>query len=528
MEKILDRFLRYVAVDTQSNEESESQPSTAKQLNLLRMLCAELNAMGVEATLDEFGYVEFGYVMGSIPSNVEAKVPAIGFIAHVDTAPDASGADIKPQIVENYDGGEIALKGVPGLALKPSEFPEMLHYVGQTLVTTDGTTLLGADDKGGVAEIMDAVQYIVSHPEFKHGPIKIGFTPDEEIGVHDGRRRDRRTGVRELQRRIGQDPHPGPERAPGLREGQDEERPSHRPGALRPAARGPAPGIHGGVRGILPPDRLQRLGGGGGHRLHYPRPRPREVRGEEEAHSGLCRFHQYEVRGRHRRAEPARPVLQHARAGGTALFRGGKGREGDGNGRGTGEDPTYPRRHRRREPLLQGPPLPEHLRRWIEFPRQNGVRPAGEHGGGGEGHLEHCDAVRGVGSRIHGQERAPFQRPFSVGTRCSCLVCTSKSLPMRAFVYISPDIQPFSPSFEETCTTKRHCGAVLLYKRALYMRPAFSLSEIFLIFAVRSAPSRTGHRPGGEMVDTRDLKSLGPKRPCGFDSRPGHRRDFVS
>ena len=162
MEKILDRFLRYVSVDTQSNEESESQPSTAKQLNLLRMLCAELNAMGVEATLDEFGYV-----MGSIPSNVEAKVPAIGFIAHVDTAPDASGADIKPQIVENYDGGEIALKGVPGLALKPSEFPEMLHYVGQTLVTTDGTTLLGADDKGGVAEIMDAVQYIVSHPEFK-------------------------------------------------------------------------------------------------------------------------------------------------------------------------------------------------------------------------------------------------------------------------------------------------------------------------------------------------------------------------
>ena len=126
MEKILDRFLRYVAVDTQSNEESESQPSTAKQLNLLRMLCEELNAMGVEATLDEFGYV-----MGSIPSNVEAKVPAIGFIAHVDTAPDASGADIKPQIVENYDGGEIALAGVPGLALKPSEFPEMLHYVGQ-------------------------------------------------------------------------------------------------------------------------------------------------------------------------------------------------------------------------------------------------------------------------------------------------------------------------------------------------------------------------------------------------------------
>ena len=177
MEKILDRFLRYVAVDTQSDENSESQPSTPKQLNLLRMLRDELEAMGVEATLDEYGYV-----MGSIPSNTDANVPAIGFIAHVDTAPDASGANIKPQIISEYDGGEIELKGVPGLALKPSEFPEMLHYIGQTLITTDGTTLLGADDKGGVAEIMDAVQYIMEHPDFKHGEIKVGFTPDEEIG----------------------------------------------------------------------------------------------------------------------------------------------------------------------------------------------------------------------------------------------------------------------------------------------------------------------------------------------------------
>ena len=177
MERILDRFLRYVAVDTQSNEESESQPSTAKQLNLLRMLRDELEALGVQATLDEYGYV-----MATIPSNISSKVPAIGFIAHVDTAPDASGADIKPQIINEYDGGEIELKGVPGLSLKPSEFPEMLHYVGETLITTDGTTLLGADDKAGVAEIMDAVQYMVEHPDFKHGEIKIGFTPDEEIG----------------------------------------------------------------------------------------------------------------------------------------------------------------------------------------------------------------------------------------------------------------------------------------------------------------------------------------------------------
>lgn len=177
MEKILDRFLRYVAIDTQSDENSESQPSAAKELDLLKLLCKELNDMGVEATLDEYGYV-----MGTLPSNIGKKVPAIGFIAHVDTSPDASGANVKPQIIENYDGSDIALKGVPGLYLKPSEFPELLAHKGETIITTDGTTLLGADDKAGVAEIMNAVQYMVEHPEFKHGDIKIGFTPDEEIG----------------------------------------------------------------------------------------------------------------------------------------------------------------------------------------------------------------------------------------------------------------------------------------------------------------------------------------------------------
>jgi tripeptide aminopeptidase len=177
MEKIIDRFLRYVAVDTQSNEESETQPSAAKEWNLLKMLRDELQALGVTVNLDEYGYV-----MATIPSNIDKPVPAVGFIAHVDTAPDASGENVKPQIIPNYDGGAIDLKGVPGLRLKPEEFPEMLHYVGQTLITTDGTTLLGADDKAGVAEIMHAVQYMVEHPEFKHGPVKVGFTPDEEIG----------------------------------------------------------------------------------------------------------------------------------------------------------------------------------------------------------------------------------------------------------------------------------------------------------------------------------------------------------
>ena len=177
MEKILDRFLRYIAIDTQADPNSDSQPSAAKELNLSRLLCDELTAMGVQADLDEYGYV-----MATIPSNCGKDVPAIGFIAHVDTAPDAAGACTDPQIIENYDGSDIPLKGVEGLALKVSDFPEMLAYKGQTLITTDGTTLLGADDKAGVAEIMDAVQHIVNHPEFKHGEIKIGFTPDEEIG----------------------------------------------------------------------------------------------------------------------------------------------------------------------------------------------------------------------------------------------------------------------------------------------------------------------------------------------------------
>ena len=177
MEQLIDRFLRYVSVDTQSNPESESQPSAAKELDLLKMLKDELEAMGVEAKLDEYGYV-----MATIPSNCGKDVPAVGFIAHVDTAPDASGKDIKPQIIKDYDGGDIALKGVEGLYLKVEDFPEMKDYEGQTLITTDGTTLLGADDKAGVAEIMDAVQYIIEHPELKHGKICLGFTPDEEIG----------------------------------------------------------------------------------------------------------------------------------------------------------------------------------------------------------------------------------------------------------------------------------------------------------------------------------------------------------
>ena len=179
MERIIDKFLRYVSVETTSNEESSTHPSSLKELTLSNMLVEELKALGVsDASVDENGYV-----MAHIPSNACKDTPALGFIAHVDTAPDASGANINPQIIANYDGTDIPLKGVPGLSLKVSDFPELLNYKGQTLITTDGTTLLGADDKAGVAEIMCAVEYIMTHPEFKHGKLCIGFTPDEEIGA---------------------------------------------------------------------------------------------------------------------------------------------------------------------------------------------------------------------------------------------------------------------------------------------------------------------------------------------------------
>ena len=178
MEKVEKKFLRYVAVETTSCEDSSTHPSSPKEKNLSALLVDELHQMGIsDASMDENGYV-----MASIPSNVDASVPAIGFIAHVDTSPDAPGKEIKPQIIEDYDGGDIPLKGVPGMALRVAEFPEMAAYKGQTLITTDGTTLLGADDKAGVAEIMCAAQYIMENPQFRHGPIKIGFTPDEEIG----------------------------------------------------------------------------------------------------------------------------------------------------------------------------------------------------------------------------------------------------------------------------------------------------------------------------------------------------------
>lgn len=178
MQHIIDRFISYVTVDTESDPNSDTTPSTAKQWDLANKLVEELKAIGLEdVTIDEHAYI-----MATLPSNVEHEVPVIGFVSHFDTTPDFTGANVKPQIIENYDGGDIILNKDQNIVLSPNYFKDMLLYKGQTLITTDGTTLLGADDKAGITEIVTAMEYLVQHPEIKHGKIRIGFTPDEEIG----------------------------------------------------------------------------------------------------------------------------------------------------------------------------------------------------------------------------------------------------------------------------------------------------------------------------------------------------------
>lgn len=178
MTTVVERFLKYVKIDTRSDEDSTTVPSTAKQLNLARELVKEMEEMGLKnVSLDENGYV-----MAELPSNIDKKVPIIGFIAHMDTSPDMSGENVNPQIVKNYDGGDIVLNKEENVVLSPMESPELKEYIGQDLITTDGTTLLGADDKAGIAGILSAMEYLIAHPEIKHGTIKIGFTPDEEVG----------------------------------------------------------------------------------------------------------------------------------------------------------------------------------------------------------------------------------------------------------------------------------------------------------------------------------------------------------
>jgi len=177
-QQILNRFLSYVAIDTQSDDSSTTFPSTAKQFDMLNLLHDQLKAFG----LTDVSIDSNGYVMGTLPSNTSKKVPVIGFVSHVDTSPDMSGANVKPRLVEKYDGKDIILNQEKNIVMSPVDFPELHDYLGQTLIVTDGTTLLGADDKAGVTEIMAAIEYLVNHPEIEHGTLKVGFTPDEEIG----------------------------------------------------------------------------------------------------------------------------------------------------------------------------------------------------------------------------------------------------------------------------------------------------------------------------------------------------------
>jgi len=177
-DKIISRFVSYVTIDTQSDANSTTTPSTAKQWELANLLVNELNDIGLEeVTIDEKGYI-----MATIPATTSKNIPVIGFIAHYDTSPDFSGKNVTPQIIKNYDGGDIILHKEQQIVLSPSYFEDLKQYKGQTLITTDGTTLLGADDKAGITEIISAAEYLVNHPEIIHGKIRIAFTPDEEIG----------------------------------------------------------------------------------------------------------------------------------------------------------------------------------------------------------------------------------------------------------------------------------------------------------------------------------------------------------
>lgn len=176
---IVERFLKYVSFDTQSAEDADTTPSTAKQLKLAEYLRDELKEIG----LTEVEMDENGYVYASLPANTDKDIPTIGFISHMDTSPDCSGADIHPRIVKDYDGQDIVLDETAGIVTSPKKFPELLDHIGEDIIVTDGHTLLGADDKAGIAEIVQAMVYLLEHPEIKHGRVRVGFNPDEEIGL---------------------------------------------------------------------------------------------------------------------------------------------------------------------------------------------------------------------------------------------------------------------------------------------------------------------------------------------------------
>ena len=232
MTPVLDRFLKYVSFDTESAPGADCFPSTAKQKVFAQYLVEELKGIGIaDAAMDEFGYVT-----GTLQSNVDFDVPVFGFISHMDTSPDMPGNNIKPQVIKNYDGGDIVLNKELGIVLSPKNFPKMLMYQGKDLITTDGTTLLGADNKAGITAIVGMVEYLLEHPEVRHGTIKIGFTPDEEVGslqcgkirrpvcLYGGRRHHWKLGVRQFQRFFRKGTYQRPECASWFGQGENGQR----------------------------------------------------------------------------------------------------------------------------------------------------------------------------------------------------------------------------------------------------------------------------------------------------------------
>ena len=235
---LVERFLKYVSFDTQSAEDTNVTPSTPGQMVFAQYLKSELESLGLQdVTLDEHGYL-----FATLPANTDRVVPTIGFIAHMDTSPDMSGQNVNPRIVRAYDGTDITLCAEESIILSPKQFPELLFHKGEDLIVTDGKTLLGADDKAGIAEIVSAMVYLMEHQEIKHGKIRIGFNPDEEIGLGahkfnvdafacdwaytmDGGEVGR-TGVRKLQRSLRQSHHPRTQRTSGLRQRQDDKCPA--------------------------------------------------------------------------------------------------------------------------------------------------------------------------------------------------------------------------------------------------------------------------------------------------------------
>ena len=356
--ELKDRFLKYVSFDTQSDESSETFPSTAKQRVLLDYLAEEMKTLGLtEVTVDKYGYA-----MGTIPATPGCeKAPVIGFIAHVDTAPDMSGADVKPHVIENYDGKDIRLNA--GVTMKVADFPELSFFKGHTLIHTDGTTLLGADDKAGVAEIMTAAEYMLSHPEIRHGKIRIGFTPDEEIG----------RGVDFFDVKAF-----GADFAYTMDGGFEGELEYENFNAASAKIEIQGRNVHPGYAKDKMINAIQVA-----CELNALLPaweRPEHTEGYDGFYHCIVR-RSARPQIRRRGADPHAQgfVLQHAQDGRTAPAGDRQGDRGDENGGGRTAREAHPRRHGRRTALLHGTPLPQHLHRRHEFPRPLRILLADDH-----------------------------------------------------------------------------------------------------------------------------------------------------